>query len=349
MNRHKLVHNNSQRHSTHPVCEVQTEFNKESGASDCRENAATTPQYHSYLTSLEVDNGLKASTDSQFFAHHSEVANQVLSLDSYLLLILKIPLSQNLVLSILHQLCCHQPWPQFLLHLGVAAFEDPSKAAMKYSMNPKIVDRMWTHLPYFTRIGSNDRFFLPRGDHLNSCWPMTTTCSWLQEPAITLLTGKKENSSPNITTTIQPKRPITKSSSVGLMYNNTDLHPFPTPLDTRQVPNLAHSGYRISNTGDEHESFKSLSSKPTTSSLLLSLRRSNLRNSSAEPTQSETRMTRSDRSRTLPSRVVLKTPSFAHPVSDDAQIPEYPDTPARTEEIPVSQFPSHLELGVECH
>ncbi|KTF90555.1 hypothetical protein cypCar_00025540 [Cyprinus carpio] len=35
-----------------------------------------------------------------------------------------------------------EPWPQFLFHLGVAAFEDPSKEATKYSMNHKIVDRI---------------------------------------------------------------------------------------------------------------------------------------------------------------------------------------------------------------
>ncbi len=335
----QIVHNNSQRHSTHPVCEVQTEFNKESGASDCRENAATTPQYHSYLTSLEVDNGLKASTDSQFFAHHSEVANQVLSLDS-----LPAPHSENTpepepglinptsaMLSSALASVLAPPWSGRLRRPkqgGNEVQHEPQDC--RQNVNPSTLfhqDRQQRpFLPFQRRpselmLANDNDMQLTAGTSYNSP-------DW-----------QKENSSPNITTTIQPKRPITKSSSVGLMYNNTDLHPFPTPLDTRQVPNLAHSGYRISNTGDEHESFKSLSSKPTTSSLLLSLRRSNLRNSSAEPTQSETRMTRSDRSRTLPSRVVLKTPSFAHPVSDDAQIPEYPDTPARTEEIPVSQFP----------
>ncbi|KAF4095809.1 mucin-2 [Onychostoma macrolepis] len=335
----QIVHNNSQRHSTHPVCEVQTEFNKESEASDCRENAATTPQYHSYLTSFEVDNGLKASTDSQFFAHHSEVANQVLSLDC-----LPAPHSENTpepepgiinptsaMLSSALASVLAPPWSGRLRRPkqgGNEVQHEPQDCGQ--NVNPSTLFRQdrqqQPFLPSQRRpsehmLANDNNMQLTAGTSYNSP-------DW-----------QKENNSPNITTTIQPKRPITKSSSVGLMYNNTDLHPFPTRLDTRQVPNLAHTGYRISNTGDEHESFKSLSSKPTTSSLLLSLRRSNLRNSSAEPTQSETLMTRSDRSLTLPSRVVLKTASFAHPVSDDAQIPEYPDTPARTEEIPVSQFP----------
>ncbi|XP_050954132.1 uncharacterized protein zmp:0000000991 [Labeo rohita] len=144
---------------------------------------------------------------------------------------------------------------------------------------------------------------------------------------------QKENSSPNITPTIYQKRPIIKSSSVG-MYNTTDLPP--TSLDARRLPNSSHSGYRISKTGDEHEPYKSLSSKPTTSSLLLSLRRSNLRSSSDEPTQSQTQMNRSVRSLTLPSRVALKHPSFANSVTPNDQTS---DGPARTEEIPVSQYP----------
>ncbi|XP_051737951.1 uncharacterized protein LOC127505968 isoform X2 [Ctenopharyngodon idella] len=147
---------------------------------------------------------------------------------------------------------------------------------------------------------------------------------------------QKENNSPNVTTTVQPKRPILKSSSVGTMYNNTELHRFSTPMDTRQVP---ISEYRISQTEDEHEPFKSLSSKPTTSSLLLSLRRTNLRNSSAEPTQTQTLITRSARPHTMPSRIVLKTQSFAQSVTGEDQAAKYPDTPTRTEEIPVSQFP----------
>ncbi|XP_016129646.1 uncharacterized protein [Sinocyclocheilus grahami] len=335
----QIVHNNSQRHSTHPVCEVQTEFNKESGANDCRENAATTPQYHSNLTSLEVDNGLKASTDSQFFAHHSEVANQVLSLDY-----LPAPHSEN----------TPEPEPGFI---------NPTSAMLSSAL-ASVLAPPWSGRLRRPKQGGNEVQHEPQdcGQNMN---PSTLFRQDRQQqpflpsqrrPSEHMLANdndmqlaagtsynspdwQKENNSPNITTKIQPKRPITESSSVGMMYNNTDLHPFPPPLDTRQVPNLAHSGYRISNTGDEYESFKSLSSKPTTSSLLLSLRRSNLRNSSAEPTQSETQMTRSVRSLTLPSRVVLKTPSFAHPVTADAQTPEYPDTPARTEEIPVSQFP----------
>ncbi len=326
------VHNNSQRHSTQTVCKVQTQFNK--GASDCKENAATTPQYQSNLTSLEAYNGLKASTDSQFFAHHSDVANQVLSLDS-----LPAPHSEN----------TPEPEPGLI---------NPTSAMLSSAL-ASVLAPPWSGRLRRPKQGSNGVQHEPqdRGQNVNPSTlfrPDRQQQPFLpsqRQPSEHMLVNdmqltagtsynspdwQKENNSPNITTTIQPKRPITKSSSVGMMYNNTDLHPFPTPLDTRQVTNLPHSGYRISNTGDEHESFKSLSSKPTTSSLLLSLRRSNLRNSSAEPTQSETR---SIRSLTLPSRVVLKTPSFAHPVSADAQTPEYPNIPARTEEIPVSQFP----------
>ncbi|XP_052452541.1 uncharacterized protein LOC128013515 isoform X1 [Carassius gibelio] len=333
----EIVHN-SQRHSTHPVCEVQIEFNKESGANDCRENASTNPQNHSNLSSLEVDNGLKASTDSQFFAHHSEVANQVLSSDY-----LTAPHSENIP----------EPEPGFI---------NPTSAMLSSALVSVLVPP-WSGRLRRPKQGGNDVQHEPKdfGQNMNpstlfrqdrqqqSFLPSQRRPSehmLANENNMQLTAGtsynspdwQKENNSPNITTTIQPKRPITKSSSVGMMYNNTDLHPFPTPLDTRQVSGLSHSGYRISNTGDKHESFKSLSSKPTTSSLLLSLRRSNLRNCSAEPTQSETQMTRSVRSLTLPSRDVLKTPSFAHPVNAAAQTTENPDTPARTEEISVSQF-----------
>ncbi|XP_016385498.1 uncharacterized protein LOC107721844 [Sinocyclocheilus rhinocerous] len=335
----QIVHNGSQRHCTQPVCEVQTEFKKESGANDCRKNAATTPQYHSNLTSFEVDNGLKASTDSQFFAHHSEVVNPVLPLDSF---------------PAPHSDSTPEPEPGLI---------NPT-SAMLTSALASVLPLPWSGRLRRPKQGGSEVQHEPQdcGQNAN---PSTLFCQDRQQqpflpsqrrPSEHMLANdndmqltagtsynspdwQKENNSPNITTTIQPKRPIIKSSSVGMMYNNTDLHSFPTPLDTRQVPNLAHSEYRISKTGDEHEPFKSLSSKPTTSSLLLSLRRSNLRSSSAELTQSQTQMTRSVRSLTLPSRVVLKTPSFAHSVTTDDQTPEYPDTPARTEEIAVSQFP----------
>ncbi|XP_016134321.1 serine-rich adhesin for platelets-like isoform X1 [Sinocyclocheilus grahami] len=334
----QIVHNGSQRHSTQPVCEVQTEFNKESGANDCRKNTATTPQYHSNLTSFEGDNGLKASTDSQFFAHYSEVVNQVLPLDSF---------------PALHSDSTPEPEPGLF---------NPT-SAMLTSALASVLPLPWSGRLQRPKQGCSEVQHEPQdcGQNVN---PSTLFCQDRQQqpflpsqrrPSEHMLANdsdmqltagtsyncpdwQKENNSPNITTTIQPTRPIIKSSSVGMMYNNTDLHSFPTPLDTRQVPNLAHSEYRISNTGDEHEAFKSLSSKPTTSSLLLSLRRSNLRSSSADPTQSQTQMTSSVRSLTLPSRVVLKTPSFAHSVTADDQTPEYPDTPARTEEIAVSQF-----------
>lgn len=336
----QIVHNNSQRHSTQTVCKVQTQFNKGSGASDCRENA-TTPQYHSNLTSLEVYNDLKESNNSKFFARHSDVATQVLSLDS-----LPALLSEN----------TPEPEPGLI---------NPTSAMLSSAL-ASVLAPPWSGRLRRPKQGGNEVQHEPQDCGQNGNPSTLFRPDRQQQPLLPsqrqpsehilandndmqLTAGtsynspdwQKENNSPNITTTIQPKRPIIKSSSVGMMYNNTDLHPFPTPLDTRQVPNLPHSGYRISNTGDEYESFKSLSSKPTTSSLLLSLRRSNLINSSAEPTQSETR---SVRSLTLPRRVVLKTPSFAHPVSADAQTPEYPNTPARTEEIPVSQFPSSARI-----
>ncbi|KTG44191.1 hypothetical protein cypCar_00004085, partial [Cyprinus carpio] len=333
----QIVYNGSQRHSTQPVCKVQTEFNKESGASDCRKNAATTPQYHSNLTSFEVDNGLKASTDSQFFAHHSEVVNQVLPLDSFPAPHsestpepepgLNNPTSTMLTSALVSVLA--PPWSGRLRRPkqgGSEVQHEPQDCAQ--NVNPSTLFRQDQHQQPFlpSQRQPSEHMLANDNDMQLTAGTSCNSPDW-----------QKENNSPNITTTIQPKRPIIKSSSVGMMYNNTDLHPFPTPLDTHQVPNLAHSGYRISKTGDEHQPFKSLSSKPTTSTLLLSLRRSNLRSSSAEPTQSQTPMTRSVRSLTLPSRVVLKTPSFAHSVTADDQTPK--DTPARTEEIPVSQFP----------
>ncbi|XP_039541018.1 uncharacterized protein zmp:0000000991 isoform X2 [Pimephales promelas] len=71
----RIIHD-SQSHSTQPVCEVQKEVNKDFGANDCRENAPATQLYHSNLTPIVVDSGLKASTDSQFISCHAEVQNQ---------------------------------------------------------------------------------------------------------------------------------------------------------------------------------------------------------------------------------------------------------------------------------
>ncbi|XP_043082564.1 uncharacterized protein zmp:0000000991 [Puntigrus tetrazona] len=334
----QIVHNNSQRHSTDPVCEVQTEFNKESGASNCRENAATAPQCHSNLTSCEVDNGLKASIDSTFFAHHLEVANQVLSLD-----FLPASHSENTPEP---ESGCINPRPAMLSSALASVLAPPwsgrlrrhKQGGYEVQHEPQDCGQNVNPSSLFCQERQQQPFLNSQrrpSEHMlanNNDMQLTAGTSYSPD-------WQKENNSPNITNTIQPKRPITKSYSVGILYNNTDLQPFPTPLDKRRGQNVAHSGYRISNIGDEHEPFKSLSSKPTTSSLLLSLRRSNLRNSSAEPIQSETQMNRSVRSLTLPSRVVLKTPSFAHPVNSDTQTHEYSDTPARTEEIPVSQFP----------
>ncbi|XP_048030619.1 uncharacterized protein zmp:0000000991 isoform X2 [Megalobrama amblycephala] len=331
----QIIHD-SQRHSTQPVCEVETEVIKDFGSNDCRENAPTSPQYHSNLTSIGVDSGLKASTDSHLFACHAEVLNQVLSLSSF-----TAPDSEN----------TSEPEPSLF---------NPS-SAMLTSALASVLAPPWSGRLRRPKQGSNDVEHVPQdcGQNVNTSslfrqdrqqslflpsqrQPSEHILANNNEMLSTAGTGfnspdwQKENNSPNVTTTVQPKRPILKSSSVSTMYNNTELHPFSTPMDTHQVP---ISGYRISQTEDEYEPFKSLSSKPTTSSLLLSLRRTNLRNSSAESTQTQTPITRSVRSLTMPSRIVLKTQSFAQTVTGEDQTAKYPDTPTRTEEIPVSQFP----------
>lgn len=272
----QIIHD-SLRHSTQPVCEVQTEVNKDFGANDCRENAQTTPQYHSNLTSIGVDSGLKASTDSQFFACNAEVLNQVLSLASFTALD-----SEN------------TPDPEPSLY-------NPS-SAMLTSALASVLAPPWSSRLRRPKQGSNEVEYVPQdcGQNINPSslfrqdWQQQLFLPSQRQPSEHMLANdnemqltagtsfnypdwQKENNSPNVTTTVQPKRPILKSSSVGTMYNNTELYPFSTPLDTCQAPNSAHSGYRISKTGDEHGPFKSLSSKPTTSSLLLSLRRTHLR------------------------------------------------------------------------
>ncbi|KAK9953272.1 hypothetical protein ABG768_017277 [Culter alburnus] len=331
----QIIHD-SQRHSIQSVCEVETEVIKDFGSNDCRENAPTSPQYHSNLTSIGVGSGLKASTDSQLFACHAEVLNQVLSLSSF-----TAPDSEN----------TPEPEPSLF---------NPS-SAMLTSALASVLAPPWSGRLRRPKQGSNEVEHVPQdcGQNVNTSslfrqdrqqslflpsqrQPSEHILANNNEMLSTAGTGfnspdwQKENNSPNVTTTVQPKRPILKSSSVSTMYNNTELHPFSTPMDTHQVP---ISGYRISQTEDEYEPFKSLSSKPTTSSLLLSLRRTNLRNSSAEPTQTQTPITRSVRSLTMPSRIVLKTQSFAQSVTGEDQTAKYPDTPTRTEEIPVSHFP----------
>ncbi|XP_073686944.1 uncharacterized protein [Garra rufa] len=324
----QIFHDNSRRHSTQPFCEVQTEFNKESGASDCRENAATNPQYHSNLASLEVDSGLKSSAD---FYH-----SKVFSLDSFPASHSEnttepepglVSPSSDMLTSALASVLA-PPWSGRLRRPKQGGSElqhEPQDCGQ--NVNPSTLFRQDQRQPFLPSHRRHSEHMLANDNNMRlAAGTSYNSPDW-----------QKENSSPNITTTIQPKRPIIKSSSVGMMYNNTDLHP--TSMDTHRVPNLPHSGYRISKAGDEHEPYKSLSSKPTTSSLLLSLRRSNLRSTSDEPTQSQTQMNRSARSLTLPSRVVLKTPSFARSVTPDDQTSEYPDAPAKTEEIPVSQYP----------
>ncbi|XP_056306306.1 serine-rich adhesin for platelets [Danio aesculapii] len=305
--------------SSHFIHELRTEVKKESG--DHRENAPTTPQNHNNLDSV-----LKASTDSQLFTHQSEVLDQVLSL----VCSENTPeVKANLI----------NPTTAMLTSALASVLAPPLSGRLRRpkqgisEAETEVQDRgQYDHPSTLTQQGRRQQPFFPFQRQASE--HMMANDSNMQVNAGTSYSAdwQKENNSPNVTTTINQKRPITKSSSVSMTYNSRELH---TTLDSRQVPTSAQSGYRVSKSGDENEPFKSLSSKPTTSSLLLSLRRSNLRNSTPEPTQTQTPITRSIRSLTLPSRIVLKTHSSDQSYTNEHQ---NPDTPVRTEEIPVGQF-----------
>ncbi|KAA0704577.1 hypothetical protein E1301_Tti001108 [Triplophysa tibetana] len=349
--RTQIANNDSQRHSTlQSICVIRPEFskgtnaNKESGTSDQRENVLTTPHYNTQLTLLGKDSSLKASADPKLFKCRSEVQSQVLSLAPFppsgsspgpeeshlnpasamfasaLVSVLVPPWSGRLrrpkqvgnELEQESQDCGQNPNPSTSLR------QDPRQQPFLSSYRPLAERLMQEH-------NDND----------------TTGTSYSS------VEWQKENNSPNISTTLQSKRAIMKTSSVdtyrGTMYNNAELHHVPTPLDTGQVPKSSlseeHKGHRTSKTEEQSESFKSLSSKPTTSSLLLSLRRANLSRLNEENTQKQTPITRSVRSLTLPSRSILKnaksyTSIFCSEEAGDTTEPySFPDTPSRTEGI----------------
>ncbi|XP_056594336.1 uncharacterized protein zmp:0000000991 [Triplophysa dalaica] len=349
--RTQIANNDSQRHSTlQSICVIRPEFskgtnaNKESGATDHREIVLTTPHYNSQLTLLGKDSSLKASADRKLFTCRSEVQSQVLSLPPF-------PPSGR------------SPDPE-QNHLNPAS-------AMIASALVSVLVPPWSGRLRRPKQGGNEveqesrdcgqnanpstslRQDPRQQPFLSSYRPLAERM--MQEPNDNDTTGtsyssvewQKENNSPNITTTIQSKRAIMKTSSVdtyrATMYNVAELHRVPTTLDTGQVPKSSlyeeHQGHRMSTTKDQSESFKSLSSKPTTSSLLLSLRRANLSRLNEESTQIKTPITRSVRSLTLPSRSILKnaqsyTSIFCSEEAGDTTEPySFPDTPSRTEEI----------------
>lgn len=322
--REQTDHKDSLRHnSSHRIYELRTEVKKESG--DYRENAPTTPQNHNNLDSV-----LKASTDSQLFAHQSEVRDQVLPLACFARYPENTPEAKAtaMLTSALASVLA-PPWSGRLRRpkQGISEAETEVQDHGQYGNPSTLIQQDWRQQPFLTFQRQPSEHIMANDSNMQVNAGTSYSADW-----------QKENNSPNVTTTVNQKRPITKSSSVGMTYNNRELHSFPTTLDSRQVPTSPHSGYRVSKTGDENEPFKSLSSKPTTSSLLLSLRRSNLRNSTPDPTQMQTPITRSIRSLTLPSRIVLKTHSFDQSVTSEDQIDKNSDAPVRTEGIPVGQF-----------
>ncbi|KAI7792554.1 mucin-2 [Triplophysa rosa] len=351
--RTQIANIDSMRHSTlQSICVIRPEFskgtnaNKESGATDHRENVLTTPHDNSQLTLLGKDSSLKASADRKLFTCRSEVLSQVLSLapfptppsgsspdpeQSHLN-----PASAMLASALVSVLV--PPWSGRLRRpkQGGSEVEHESQDCGQ-NANPS------TSLRQDPRQQPFLPSYRPLAEHV------------IQEPNDNDTTGtsysspewQKENNSPNITTTIQSKRAIMKTFSVdtyrATMYNNAELHHVPIPLDTGQVPKSSrseeHKEHRISKTEDQSESFKSLSSKPTTSSLLLSLRRANLRRLNEESTQMQTPITRPVRSLTLPSRSILKnaqsyTSVFRSEEAGDTTEPySFPDTPSKTEGI----------------
>ncbi|XP_051970027.1 uncharacterized protein zmp:0000000991 isoform X2 [Xyrauchen texanus] len=337
----QTVHSDLQKHSSQPPFEIQTKVskcsiaNKESRASDShREHTPTTLLYHNNQTSLGEDSGLKVvNQDLSFHAPHSgSTTEPELGLIN--------PASDMLSSALVSVLA--PPWSGRLRRpkLGNSELEhEPQNCGQ--SVNPSILfrqDRLQQPFIATHRLPA---------EHMSNDSDMQFTAG----TSYSTLDCQKENNSPNVTTAVQSKRPMVKSSSVntyrGTLYHNAKLHRVPTSLDTGQILNLPpseeHRGYTMSNTEDQNEPFKSLSSKPTTSSLLLSLRRTNLRRSNAESTQMDSQITRS---LTLPRRSILKNAQYNPSVTPDDQTGEtlvsypFPDTPSKMGILDTSHFPS---------
>ncbi|XP_051542957.1 uncharacterized protein LOC127434340 isoform X1 [Myxocyprinus asiaticus] len=337
----QTVHSDTHKHSTEPAFEIQTEFskcsvpNKESGASDIhRENTPTTPQYHNNLTSLGEDSGLKVL--NQILSFHATHSGSTPEPEPRLINPASDMLTSALA-SVLSPPCSgHLRRPK---QGGSELEHEPQNCGQNVNLSTLSHQDRQQQLFIATRRQPAEHVLqAPNDDDMQfTAGTSNNSPDW-----------QKENNSPNVTTAIQSKRPILKCSSVdtyrGMMYNNTELHCSATSLHTGQVLKFPHSeesrGYKMSKTEDQNKPFKSLSSKPTTSSLLLSLRRSNLRRSNAEPRQMESQITKSVRSLTLPNRSVLKNAqSYTLSVTPDDHTGEtlvsYPflDTHSKTEGI----------------
>ncbi|XP_065114342.1 uncharacterized protein [Paramisgurnus dabryanus] len=343
----------SQRHSTQSVCMIQTEVSKgtnakkDSGASDCREHVSTTLQNHSNLTSSGKDSGLKTSTEVfaclSLASFHTTLSESTSVPEQNLLN----PSSAMLASAMVSVLA--SPWSGRVgrpKQGGNEVEHEPQdwrqNANLSTSLRQERRQQLFiaSHRQQAEHMlqepNDNDRQLTARASHSSPEW-------------------QKENSSPNITTTVQSKRAVMKSSSTdtyrATLYNSADLQRVSTPLHSGQVLKSPHSEeygeYRMPETEAQNEPFKSLSSMPTTSSLLLSLRRANLRRLNAETTQMQTPKTAPVRSLTLPSRCVgKKTQLYASSLTPDDQVGDtivsysFLDTASKTEEISdTSPFP----------
>nr|XP_055037447.1 mucin-2 [Misgurnus anguillicaudatus] len=332
----------SQRHCTQSVCMIQTEVSKGTNPKkDCREHVSTTSQNHSNLTSPGKDSGLKTSTEVfaclSLASFHTTLSESTSVPEQNLLN----PSSTMLASAMVSVLA--SPWSGRVgrpKQGGNEVEHEPQDCRQNANQERRqqlfIASQRQQAERMLQESNDNERQLPARTSHISPEW-------------------QKENSSPNITTTVQSKRAVMKSSSTdtyrATMYNSADLHRVSTHLDSGQVPKSPHSEeygeYRMSKTKAQNEPFKSLSSMPTTSSLLLSLRRANLRRLHAETTQMETPITTHVRSLTLPSRCIGKNAqSYSSSSTPDDQVGDtivsysFLDTASKTEEISdTSPFP----------
>ncbi|XP_072545445.1 uncharacterized protein [Salminus brasiliensis] len=139
----------------------------------------------------------------------------------------------------------------------------------------------------------------------------------LREPAGTSRSSaewQKDASSLHFTATRHTKRTLLQPISLETNQHTVDVEyekPVPLPLDTsqghRSTLSLQVSGYkRVSLPEDQGEDFSPPTSRPTTSSLLLSWRRLNSRIANAECTEMEKQLATSVSSLTLPNKGKLR-------------------------------------------
>ncbi|XP_036414023.1 mucin-3A [Colossoma macropomum] len=174
--------------------------------------------------------------------------------------------------------------------------------------------------------------------------------SKLREPARTSRSAvdwqKDTTSSSHLTATFQTERPVFLDTKQQTVDNNVEFGisvPGQVPKSPLSPEFSTHK--RTLRPGDQRESFSPPTSRPTTSSLLLSWRRLNSKKGNAEPTEIEKQLALSVGSLTLPSKSILRVSQPQSPlVSPDDPTKENLERLQSPEDSPVSPGGRKMEV-----